>query len=54
MCLLSLPPLIYLGNPALALVAGMSLTLIFDRKIIQNGNNWGKYCLQSAIILLGF
>lgn len=54
LCLLSVPPLIYLGNPALALIVGMSLTLIFDRKIIENGNILSKYFLQSAIILLGF
>jgi uncharacterized integral membrane protein (TIGR00698 family) len=46
-----LPGLIYLGNPALALLVGMALTLILDRPV---GQEYGKYFLQGAIILLGF
>ncbi|MFT7688410.1 MAG: putative integral membrane protein (TIGR00698 family) [Candidatus Azotimanducaceae bacterium] len=46
-----LPGLIYFGNPAFALLIGMTLTLILDRPIVQE---YGKYFLQGAIILLGF
>ena len=46
-----LPGLIYLGNPAFALLIGMTLTLILDRPV---GQEYGKYFLQGAIILLGF
>ena len=46
-----LPGLIYLGNPAFALLIGMTLTLLLNRPV---GQEYGKFFLQGAIILLGF
>ena len=45
---------IYVGNPALALVLGMVLSLILNRSPIPNGSTYGKIVLQTAIVLLGF
>ena len=50
-CLL---PLIYWGNPALALFVGMFWTLLLGRPVIDRGQVYGKYLLQTAIVLLGF
>lgn len=49
-----LPGLIYVGNPAFALLVGMGITLAFNRVVISGGQTYGKYLLQGAIILLGF
>ena len=43
-----------LGNPALALVTGMVLSLTLNRAPIAAGNRLSKYLLQTAIVLLGF
>lgn len=43
-----------LGNPALALVTGMLLSLMLNRAPIAAGNRLSKYLLQTAIVLLGF
>lgn len=43
-----------LGNPALALVTGMLLSLTLNRAPIAAGNRLSKYLLQTAIVLLGF
>jgi uncharacterized integral membrane protein (TIGR00698 family) len=53
LALLVLPGLIYVGNPAFALLVGMALSLTFDRVLIPAGGLWGRYFLQSAIVLLG-
>ena len=46
--------LVYFGNPAVALVIGMIISLALDRSPIADGSRYGKYLLQSAIVLLGF
>ena len=43
-----------LGNPALALVTGMVLSLTLNRAPIAAGNRLSKYLLQTEIVLLGF
>ena len=50
---LILLPLIYFGNPAVALLVGMALTLGLNKTLISNASVLGKYSLQAAIILLG-
>jgi len=50
---LVLVPLIYLGNPAIALIVGMAITLATNKTFISNAPGLGKYCLQTAIVLLG-
>jgi uncharacterized integral membrane protein (TIGR00698 family) len=52
-CAAILAPLIYLGNPAIALLVGMGITLVFNKTIISNAPMLGKYSLQAAIVLLG-
>ena len=46
--------LVYFGNPALALVVGMTLSLTLNRSPVADGSRYGKYLLQTAIVLLGF
>lgn len=46
--------LIYAGNPAIALVIGMLISLTLDRPPLPYGSLIGKYALQTAIVLLGF
>ena len=46
--------LVYFGNPALALVIGMIISLALNRSPIADGSRYGKYLLQTAIVLLGF
>lgn len=53
LAVLTLPLLLYHGNPAVALLVGMSLTLLFDRPIVPQSGRYSKYLLQSAIVLLG-
>ena len=48
-----LVPLVYLGNPALALLAGLTISITLDRSPIASGSTYGKYLLQAAIVLLG-
>jgi uncharacterized integral membrane protein (TIGR00698 family) len=50
---LALPVLIYIGNPAIALLVGAAVVLIFDRTPFPAAATWGKYALQAAIVLLG-
>jgi uncharacterized integral membrane protein (TIGR00698 family) len=50
---LALPLLIYIGNPAIALLTGAAIVLVFDRTPFPAAGNWGKYALQAAIVLLG-
>ena len=49
----ALVPLVYLGNPALALLAGLTISITLDRSPIARGSTYGKYLLQTAIVLLG-
>ena len=50
---LALAPLVYMGNPALALLVGMTISITIDRVPIASGSAYGKYLLQAAIVLLG-
>ncbi len=50
---LALPVLIYIGNPAIALLVGAAVVLAFDRSPFPAAATWGKYALQAAIVLLG-
>ena len=50
---LALPVLIYIGNPAIALLVGAAVVLVFDRTPFPAAATWGKYALQAAIVLLG-
>lgn len=51
---LVLPPLVAFGNPAVALLVGGAIALTFNRAPLVKGSLYGKYCLQTAIVLLGF
>ena len=51
--LLVIGPLIFIGNPALALLAGGAIALWLDRSPVAQASMLGKYCLQTAIVLLG-
>ena len=45
--------LVILGNPAIALLVGMTISLSLNRAPIPKGSTYGKYLLQTAIVLLG-
>lgn len=47
-------PLVWYGNPAVALLTGIALSLIWRTPLEIGGQHWGRVALQSAIILLGF
>lgn len=47
-------PLVLLGNPAVALLVGGTITLLLDRTPVPAASVGSKYCLQTAIVLLGF
>ncbi len=49
----ALVPIVYMGNPALALLAGLTTSITLDRSPIARGSTYGKYLLQTAIVLLG-
>ncbi|HIG41473.1 MAG: putative sulfate exporter family transporter [bacterium] len=51
--IIALLTLLFLGNPAIALFTGTFLTLTLNKSIVANAANLGKYCLQTAIVLLG-
>ena len=51
--LVPLPVLIFIGNPAIGLIAGSALSLSFNARIIPASDKIGKYALQTAIVLLG-
>jgi uncharacterized integral membrane protein (TIGR00698 family) len=53
LCLALLGPLIWLGNPALALLVGGALALIWDRRLVAASTPLARYSLQAAIVLLG-
>ncbi len=50
---LVLPALIYVGNPAVALIVGGAITLGLNRSPLPFGASAGRYLLQTAIVLLG-
>ena len=49
----ALPLLIFIGNPAIALLVGSALSLMANTQVVPNSSKLGKYALQTAIILLG-
>ncbi len=51
---LSLPPLLYLGNPAIALLFAGACSIALNQSLLSFGTVAGKYALQTAIVLLGF
>lgn len=53
MVLLPLPVLLYLGNRAVALLVGSTLSLLANKKLVPQSEKIGKYALQAAIVLLG-
>ncbi len=53
LALVALPFVIYYGNPAVGLLVGACLSLSFDKEVLPQASNLGKYALQSAIVLLG-
>jgi uncharacterized integral membrane protein (TIGR00698 family) len=53
MCLGALPPILWFGNPALALLTGAAIAILLDRQPISGSGPYGKYFLQAAIVLLG-
>ncbi|MGE0622469.1 MAG: YeiH family protein [Pseudomonadales bacterium] len=46
-------PLIVLGNPAVALLTGGIIALSLDRAPVPQASRFGRYALQTAIVLLG-
>jgi uncharacterized integral membrane protein (TIGR00698 family) len=48
-----LVPLAWYGNPAIALLTGTVLSLLWRRPLGIGGQRWGRLSLQSAIVLLG-
>lgn len=52
--LLVLPPLIYVGNPAVAMLVGGGLSLMLNQPVVERSSQLSQYCLQTAIVLLGF
>ena len=41
------------GNPALALLTASAMTVALNRPLLPAAGNLGRYCLQTAIVLLG-
>lgn len=50
---LALPVLLWVGNPAVALLVGGAIVLAVDRRLVPRGPMLSKYSLQIAIVLLG-
>ena len=44
---------VMVGNPAIALMVRMTISLFLNRAPIANGSTYGKHLLQTAIVLLG-
>ena len=53
LALAALPILLWYGNPAVALLVGAALSLSINKVVIPNSGRWGRYALQTAIVLLG-
>ncbi len=51
---IAIGPLILLGNPAVALLVAGTIALALDRIPVPSASILSKYCLQTAIVLLGF
>ena len=52
-CLLALPPLAFLGNPAIALLVGAVIALGLNQRPFAVAGTVSRLCLQAAIVLLG-
>jgi len=52
--LLALPPLVFFGNPAIALLAGAAVAVSVNRPVLTDAPHVSRLCLQTAIVLLGF
>jgi uncharacterized integral membrane protein (TIGR00698 family) len=56
--IVALPLLVWLGNPAVALLAGAAIALLLDQRPFGSSGILGRapasYVLQAAIVLLGF
>lgn len=50
---ITIPMVIWFGNPAIAMLAGCALTLLWDQKPLALPANTGTWLLQGAIVLLG-
>lgn len=53
LCALAIGPLLFFGNPAVALLVGGVIALTLDRAPFPRAAVLGKYSLQAAIVLLG-
>ncbi|MEZ5557482.1 MAG: putative sulfate exporter family transporter [Pseudomonadales bacterium] len=53
LCAIAVPVLVWQGNPAVALLVGSAIALILNRTPLSFASRAGKYCLQTAIVLLG-
>jgi uncharacterized integral membrane protein (TIGR00698 family) len=51
---IAIGPLILLGNPAVALLVAAVIALSLNRVPVPRASVYSKYCLQTAIVLLGF
>jgi uncharacterized integral membrane protein (TIGR00698 family) len=45
--------MLYTGNPAIALLVGAAISLVFNQQVIPRASDVGRHALQTAIILLG-
>ena len=50
---LVLAALVPMRNPALALLAASLMTVVLNRPLLPGAGDLGRYCLQTAIVLLG-
>lgn len=53
LAIVALVPLIYLGNPAIALLTGAALSLGLNKTPLPRAERWHGIALQTAIVLLG-
>ena len=53
LAIVTLPVLVWYGNPAVALLVGAALSLVFNKVVVPGAGVIGKQALQIAIVLLG-
>ncbi len=53
LAIVTLPVLVWYGNPAVALLVGAALSLVFNKVVVPGAGAIGKQALQIAIVLLG-
>lgn len=51
--LIAIPGLVYYGNPAIALMVATVAAVVLNRSLLPGASTYGKYALQTAIVLLG-